>query len=363
MKRMLLVPAVALIFGMGCGAKKPEEVKKAPVAEEAAQPAPAEAPKVEPAPAPVEAPKVEPAPAPAEAPKVEPAPAPVEAPKVEPAPAPVEAKAAVPANPQDELQKRRDRISEIYKLGRSTTPEDEKKLQDIITAETAEPYEKATAIRALGNKKRDALVAPLKSLADSKDLAVRSEAVILLYQWGEKEFATPKLDELLGQGVALRRAFFKGLQDGKYMYEPEAETFFRKAMSAQQVHVQLDAALGLLHLGKKDEAIKAFKDALATKDKEYVRLTAVSYLASARDLPEVKALLEEAAKDENPKVSTRAKQILGIPAPGAPAPGAAPAAAPSAAPAVAPAAAVPAKPAAPAAAPVKAPAAAPAATK
>lgn len=357
MKRFLLVPALALMMGIGC-APKTEEPKKAP---EAAQPAPTpeptpapEAKEVPPPAEPTPAPEVAPAPAPVEAPKVEPAPV------VAPAPAPVEAKAVVPANPQDELQKRRDRISEIYKLGRSTTPEDEKKLQDIITAETAEPYEKATAIRALGNKKRDALVAPLKALADSKDLAVRSEAVILLYQWGEKEFAKPKLDELLGQGVALRRAFFKGLQDGKYMYDADAEAFFRKAMAAQQVHVQLDAALGLLHLGKKDEAIKSFKDALATKDKEYVRLTAVSYLASARDLPEVKALLEEAAKDENPKVSTRAKQILGIQAPAAPgaapAPGAsAPAAAPAAAAAVAPVAVV--KPAAapvkPAAAPVK----------
>ena len=220
---------------------------------------------------------------------------------------------------KEDIQKRRQRIQEIYKLGRSKTEDDLVKLQEIISGEF-EAFEKATAIRALGNAKKDDLVPSLKTLAESNDLAVKSEAAILLYQWGEKDFSRPLLEKLLTQGVALRRAFFKGIQDGKYVYEDEAKDFFEKAMGAKQVHVRLDAALGLLHMEKSESALKAFSDALADQDKEYVRLTAVSYLASARDVPEARALLEKAAQDSSAKVATRAKQILGTSVPKAPAP-------------------------------------------
>jgi HEAT repeat protein len=330
----------------GCGKKEEkaaEKAKPAPV-EKKAEPAPAEEKAAEPAPveekaaepAPVEEKAAEPAPV--EEKKVETAP--VEEKKVEPAAErPVEDKEA---KARQELEERRQKIQEIYRLGRSGNPEDVKKLEEIIAGEATQPFEKATAIRALGSNKNEALMPALKTLAESQDLAVKSEAVIVLYQWGDKEFAKPQMEKLLDQGVALRRAFFKGIQDGKYLYEPEAEEFFTKALEAKQVHVKLDAALGLLHLEKKDTAIKAFSDALADQDKEYVRLTAVSYLASARDIAEAKALLEKAANDSSPKVSNRAKQILGIAAP-TPAPAPAPAeGAPAAAPAPAPAEGTPA---------------------
>ena len=219
---------------------------------------------------------------------------------------------------EEDLQARRMRIQEIYKLGRSADAADLAKLEAIITGD-GKAFEKATAIRALGNDKKDALVAPLKTLAEGNDLAVKSEAAILLYQWGEKDFAKPLMESMLDQGVALRRAFFKGIEDGKYVYDDEAMAFFEKAMEAKQVHVRLDAALGLLHLNKKEVALAAFAEALADKEKEYVRLTAVSYLASARDIPEAKALLETAANDSSARVANRAKQILGtnVPQPAA----------------------------------------------
>ena len=217
--------------------------------------------------------------------------------------------APAPRSPED-LQARRARIQEIYKLGRSGVPEDLSKLEAIITGD-GKAFEKATAIRALGNDRKEQLVAPLKLLAEGKDLAVKSESAILLYQWGEKDFAKPLMESMLDQGVALRRAFFKGIEDGKYVYDEEAMAFFEKAMEAKQVHVRLDAALGLLHLGRKDIALAAFETALADKEKEYVRLTAVSYLASARDIPAAKALLEAAANDSSARVANRAKQILG----------------------------------------------------
>ncbi len=228
------------------------------------------------------------------------------------------AKPAPAPRSQEDLQARRARIQEIYKLGRSGDPEDLKKLEAIITGD-GKAFEKATAIRALGNDKKDSLVEPLKKLAEGTDLAVKSESAILLYQWGEKEFAKPLMESMLDQGVALRRAFFKGIEDGKYVYDEEALAFFEKAMDAKQVHVRLDAALGLLHLDKKEVALAAFEAALADKEKEYVRLTAVSYLASARDIPEAKALLESAANDTSVRVANRAKQILGtnVPKPAA----------------------------------------------
>ena len=275
-----------------------EKAEEAPVAEEKAEEAATEEKAEE---AVAEEKKVE---APVEEKKVE---APVEEKKVEAA-AREKAEAAKPG--QLDIQKRRERIQEIYKLGRSKSDEDFKKLAAVITGD-AEAFEKATAIRALGSVKKDELVPELKKLADEKDLAVKSEAAILLYQWGERDFARPIMEKLLTQGVALRRAFFKGIQNGQYVYEEEAVKFFEQAMGAKQVHVRLDAALGLLHMNKSEAALAAFKEALNDKDKEYVRLTAVSYLASARDLPEAKALLELATQDESVKVSTRAKQILG----------------------------------------------------
>jgi len=346
---MLSVLAFALALG-GCGKKEEqkkaeepkkvaeEQVKKAEEAKKAAEAMAAEEAKKaeEAAKAAEEAAKAmaaeeakkaeEAAKAAEEAKKAEEAKAAEEAKKAE------EAKANDPAaKAAEELQQRRERIQEIYKLGRSTAPEDITKLEELIKGD-AQPYEKATALRALSSNKLEALIPTLKTLAEDKDLAVKSEAAILLYQWGEKEFAKPLMEQLLDQGVAMRRAFFKGIVDGKYTYEPEAEEFFTKAMGAKQVHVKLDAALGMMHLGKNDLAVAAFKEALADQDKEYVRLTAVSYLASAREIPEAKALLEQAANDASPKVANRAKQILGILAPeAAPVPERAPA--PEAAPA------------------------------
>ena len=209
-----------------------------------------------------------------------------------------------------DLKKRRDRIREIYAMRDSKNEEDVKKLQEIVSSETTEPFEKATAMRVLPKEVVKDMIPQLKKLADQKDLAVRSEAAILLYKNGEKEFARPKLEELVTQGLAVRRAFFKGVEDGKFLYEEEAEGFFRKEMEAQQIHVRLDGALGLLHIGKTEEAVKAFKEALQNRDQQHIRLTAVSYLASVRDMPEAQKLLELAAKDPDPKVSMRARQIL-----------------------------------------------------
>jgi tetratricopeptide (TPR) repeat protein len=224
-----------------------------------------------------------------------------------------EPKAEVPAAAETgkpSIEDRRKRVQEIYRLGRSDQAGDLEKLRTIILDEALPGYERATAIRALGTKARPEMVETLKTLMESKDLAISSEAAIMLFQWGEKVLATPKLRELQKMGIALRRAFFKGLKDGNYEYAPEAEEFFKSALEAPQAHVRLDAALGLLHLGQTETALEHFKKALSTEEKAYVRLTAVSYLASARKAPEVQALLEEAAEDKDPKVAARAKQIL-----------------------------------------------------
>ncbi|MBM4372041.1 MAG: hypothetical protein FJ098_10335 [Deltaproteobacteria bacterium] len=356
-RTMKLTVTVALALALAaCGGKgeekKADEKKAAegkvekPAAPEAA---PAELKPVEQPPAevkPVEAAPAEQPPAevkPVEVAPVEQPPAevkPVEAAPAEQPPAEVKPEAATDTKPS--IEDRRKRVQEIYRLGRSEAPEDLEKLRTLIMDEALPGYERATAIRALGNKPRAELMESLKTLADIKDLAISSEASILLFQWGEKEFATPRLKELQKMGIALRRAFFLGLKDGNYEYAPEAEEFFAAALEAPQAHVRLDAALGLLHLGKTEKALEQFQNALKPEEKSYVRLTAVSYLASARKVPEVQALLETAAQDSDPKVSSRAKQILGagqaLEGAAAPAAGSAPApAAEGAAPAPAPA--------------------------
>ena len=302
-RTMLLTILVSLALALaGCadkGADQAAEGKKGPekkIEPKAAEPKAAE-PKVE-EPKPAEADKVD-------EPKVEEPK--VDEPKTE-APKAAEPKAGADGKPS--IEDRRKRVQEIYRLGRSEAPEDLEKLKVIILDGALPGYERATAIRALGTKPRAEMVETLKTLMADKDLAISSEAAIMMFQWGEKEIATPKLKELQTMGIALRRAFFKGLKDGNYEYAPEAEEFFKAAVDAPQAHVRLDAALGLLHLGQTEVALGHFRKALAKEEKSYVRLTAVSYLASARKVPEVQALLEEAAEDADPKVAARAQQIL-----------------------------------------------------
>jgi hypothetical protein len=220
---------------------------------------------------------------------------------------------AVPAG-QDVLsgiapEDRAVRTLAIASLAKSTDPADAAKLEQIITGDYTSS-ERGYAIRLLGDKGRESLVPHLKDYVRSTDLVLKSEAAIVLFRWGEKEFAAPILDELPSQGVGLRRAFFLGTKDGEYLYHPEAERFLDKAIKAEQVHVRLDAALGLLHLGKKGIAIPAFEAALNNQESEHARLTAVAFLASARDIPEARSLLDRAAKDPSPNVSKKAKEIL-----------------------------------------------------
>ena len=229
---------------------------------------------------------------------------------------PVEEEKLAAAPNYNDLTQRSERVQEIYKLREAKDPNDMEKLKAVVTGDYL-PFEKATAMRVLTVDMAKEMVDDLKKLAADDNRSVMSEAAILLYRAGEKEFALPILEDLVSKGLAVRRAFFISVKDGKYEYEPEAEEFFRKELEAEQVHVRLDGALGLLHLDHKKESLAKFREALDYAQPQNVRLTAVSYLASVRTLPEVQGLLEYAGKDPDPKVANRAMQILNPPMPGA----------------------------------------------
>ena len=322
------------------GAAKPPAV--APTAPAAAPTAPPAAPTPGTAPA-----------APAAAPAK---PAPAAAPADPSKPTVPDAKAAA-AKAREDLEARRKRIHEIYALGRSKEAKDAAALKDIITG-SAPVYERASAIRALGREKRADVIPDLKTLVQDKATAIRIEAAIKLYQWGEQKFAMPVLTKLRDEGVALRRAFQTGYSQGKATYDDNAAKFFKDALGSDKVYVRLDAAVGLIELGKEGEGLPVVQKVLETEEKYHIRMAAVNYLTPLKTQEKVQALLELAAKDKDERVAKRAKDVLarartqpvprGVPAPATPAgKPAVPAPAPAGTPA-APAPAPAGKPAAPA---------------
>lgn len=209
---------------------------------------------------------------------------------------------------------RQKQLQDIYTLGRQNNEESISKLVEIMKSDQ-EPGIRATAIRVIGGDKNDGIVPTLKDLAKSDVQPVKIEASILLYKWGEKEFASPILDELSGQGVALRRAFLIGRKDGKNQYDPAAKGFLQKGLSAENVYTRLDAALGLYEMGDEKKALDVFQNVMEKEETFYVRLAALNYLRHLKDDPKIKKVIETALKDKDERVQKRAEQILNETAP------------------------------------------------
>ena len=169
---------------------------------------------------------------------------------------------------------------------------------------------RAIAVRALESKPREDFIPLLKEMATYANGVIATEAAIILFQWGEVDFALPVLKRIGKDGVALRRAFFKGMSDGEYKYAPEAAEFFRAAIKQKKPHPRFDAALGLLHLGDFKRALPIFQKGLSGSSEKPIRLIAVSYLKGASNLKQVQALLVKASEDKDNEVATRAKEIL-----------------------------------------------------
>ncbi len=352
LKRTLIAVSITLLALVGC---KKDTTKAAPgkkaTAPAAAQPAPGAQPAAaQPAPAaaaqpaaaqPAAAqPAAQPAAAPAAAPteakpaaaaptEAKPAAAPTEAKPAAAAPTaaaaappteakPVEAKPAEPAKEDPaararrEMEERRRRIQEIYTLGRSKDEADQTKLRGIIVGD-GPVYERASAIRALGRDKREAVVPDLKKLVEDKATAVKIEASIKLYQWGEHKFAYPVLEKLRAQGVALRRAFQTGYDKGKPTYDKNALKFFQEGVKNENVYVRLDSAIGLIELGKAKKGLPVIKKVLESEEKYHIRMAAVNYMTPLKANEKVKALLTIATTDKDPRVAKRARDVLGIP--------------------------------------------------
>ncbi len=216
---------------------------------------------------------------------------------------------------KQQMEERRKKLESIYELGRKHDEESLKKLRAIMNDDKEDAGVRATAIRVLGRERIDSFVEDLKKLAKSDVQAVRIEAAIMLYQWGEKKFAMPVLEQLANQGVALRRAFLIGRKDGKNIYDPQAKSFLKKVLKSDNPYSRLDAALGLYEITGDKKALKAFKDVMAdTKSPYYVRIAALNYLRHLKDDPAVRKIIQMAAKDPNEQVRKRAEGLLKKPA-------------------------------------------------
>ena len=216
---------------------------------------------------------------------------------------------------KQQMEERRKKLESIYELGRKHDEDSLKKLRAIMNDDKEDAGVRATAIRVLGRERVDSFVEDLKKLAKSDVQAVRIEAAITLYQWGEKKFAMPVLEQLANQGVALRRAFLIGRKDGKNIYDPQAKSFLKKVLKSDNPYSRLDAALGLYEITGDKKALKAFKDVMAdTKGPYYVRIAALNYLRHLKDDPAVRKIIQMATKDPNEQVRKRAEGLLKKPA-------------------------------------------------
>jgi hypothetical protein len=233
-----------------------------------------------------------------------------ETPKVDPAKAKAD-------EAKRKAEERRTRIQQIYKLGRSKDANDGQALKLVIQGDGA-TWERASALRALGREKRPDMIASLKTLTAEKAVAIKMEAAIRLYKWGETKFALPILKGLSEQGVALRRAFQTGYKDGKPEYDKNAARFFKAALkNDKQVYARLDAAVGLIELGKGKAGLGVIKSVLDKEERYHIRMAAVNYMSPLKTNDKVRALLESAVTDKDERVARRAKQILGVAAVGA----------------------------------------------
>jgi HEAT repeat protein len=227
------------------------------------------------------------------------------------APTPADEEAAKAKAAQEERQQK---LQAIYELGRKRDDASLEELKKVMLG-TDEPGIRATAIRVLGRDPIAAVIPTLKDLTKSTDLPVKMEAAIVLYQWGEKKFAEPMLDELSGQGVALRRAFLTGRKDGKNQYDPSAKKFLEKGLTSENVYTRLDAALGLYEMGDDKKALDVFTNVMEKEETFYVRMAALNYLRHLKDDPKINKVISAAVNDKDERVKKRAEQILAEPAP------------------------------------------------
>ena len=210
----------------------------------------------------------------------------------------------------DKQKSRQAELQAVYALGRTGDESAVKKLVEVIESDK-EAGIRATAIRVLGRSKKPELIETLSKQAKSGDLPVKIEAAILLYQWGEKKEASPVLDELSSQGVALRRAFLTGRENGQNQYDAAAKKYLKKGLKSDNVYTRLDAALGLYEIDKNKEAVAMFKDVMKNEKTFYVRMAALNYLRHLRDDSAVRGIIEMGTKDQDERVAKRANQILG----------------------------------------------------
>ncbi len=229
---------------------------------------------------------------------------------------PLGASAAPPDRGTDaarkELEERRNQIQAVYTLGLSKKAADEKALLAIITSVKAPLYLRASAIRAIRRQRNERFVPALKALLTDKTVALKVEATIKLYHWRFYAEALPVLRDLQDQGVAFRRAFETGFDDGLPTYDENARAFFDRGLKSENAYVRMDSAMGLIILGEAPLGVPVLRAVLVSDERYHIRMAAVNYLTPFKHVAVVRELLELAAKDADERVSQRAKQVLTV---------------------------------------------------
>jgi len=204
---------------------------------------------------------------------------------------------------------REQRIKSIYTLIRKG---DEESIQELVKiAQSDEQLGiRATAVRVLGQKKREDLIPLFKNFVEKDETMVQLEAAIVLYKWGEHKTALPILEKYSERGVALRRAFMTGRKDGKGLYDKNAKKFLKKGLGSTNVLTQLDAAVGLYELGDEKKSLKVFKNVMEGDHPHHVRIAALNYLRHLKADDKVRAIIQIATGDTNERVKQRANDIL-----------------------------------------------------
>ena len=204
---------------------------------------------------------------------------------------------------------RRARIVKIRELAKSKDKKDQAALEAIVTGR-GPAYERAAALEAIGDTKREHLMPALRGLVDDTHLTVRIEAVVTMYRWGYDKVALPLLAKLRDQGIPLRRAFRTGFKDGRATYDRRAKAFLQGGLGSDNPYVRLDAAMGLFELGEEAAGLGVFTALLKTEKRANIRLAAVNYLGPIRTAPAVRALLQTLTSDADPKLVARAEALL-----------------------------------------------------
>jgi hypothetical protein len=173
------------------------------------------------------------------------------------------------------------------------------------------PADRLIVVTALAERARPEDAAELKRLAGEADAKVALAAAGGLVNLGRADDALPLLVALARRGVPALRPLVKPYDMyNRPRYQPQALPYCREAVQTLHARVRIEAAEGLLKLGKFEEGIAALEPHLAAGADIDTRLEAVAAFLEAKPVPAVRAVIERLLADPDPRVAAAAQDVL-----------------------------------------------------